>query len=400
MSVSREQILLEEGLTALENGEVATARMKLLEVTDLNPRNEVAWVWLSQITDSARGKIAYLRRAHEIKPEDGKIGEALKVTMVQEAIVLAKAGNAEKAHELLEQALEIDPTYELAWLWLASTSHSTQEQIAHLETVLTINPKHAEAQQLLAKLRAEHPGGIPAGPPPAKQATAVPLLPAPPKPQLRLEPTPRPQRPHPSPAAVQPAASPQAARKPIVPTQPVSPPQTVVDSHLAALAVPPVAVASVSLDSFPPEKQSSGPPPSTPPASAPAPAAGSNGWLKIAAGLIILLLVGGIGWNMTSRPQGSPASSGTASAGDPQSASEAPSTQASKITVPVKSEVAATPTEPAPAGVPTSRSNQAGTAPTAKKEEVALKAGKEKASRSAKPEAGADDEDSPFLRAH
>ncbi|WP_420631111.1 tetratricopeptide repeat protein [Candidatus Leptofilum sp.] len=81
--------------------------------------------------------------------------------LLRTAIQAAKAGEREKAHQLLLQIVEQDEQNETAWLWLSGTVKTKEDRQICLENVLAINPNNKMAQKGLQKL-----GATPASPPP------------------------------------------------------------------------------------------------------------------------------------------------------------------------------------------------------------------------------------------
>lgn len=77
------------------------------------------------------------------------------------AIQAAKAGEREKAHQLLMKIVEQDEGNETAWLWLSGTVKTKEDRQICLENVLAINPNNEVAKKGLKKL-----GVVPPPPPP------------------------------------------------------------------------------------------------------------------------------------------------------------------------------------------------------------------------------------------
>ncbi len=71
------------------------------------------------------------------------------------AIAKAREGDKAGARRLLQAAAEEHPTNEELWLWLAGLAESTRDAELYLQTVLTLNPDHARAQEGLRLLRAK-----------------------------------------------------------------------------------------------------------------------------------------------------------------------------------------------------------------------------------------------------
>lgn len=69
-----------------------------------------------------------------------------------DAIHEIRSGNQEKGRQWLEQAVELNPNDEHAWLWLSSVVSATTDKRRCLERVLSINPASEAAKRGLAKL--------------------------------------------------------------------------------------------------------------------------------------------------------------------------------------------------------------------------------------------------------
>jgi twitching motility two-component system response regulator PilG len=66
-------------------------------------------------------------------------------SLIEEGTEAAQAGRKEEARRLLQEATELDPDNETAWLWLARVSATPRGAIICLETVLDINPDNRQA---------------------------------------------------------------------------------------------------------------------------------------------------------------------------------------------------------------------------------------------------------------
>jgi Yip1 domain len=73
--------------------------------------------------------------------------------LLQEGIAAFQAGDRAKAHELLEQVVEIDPENEQAWYYLAASESDPVLRTEYLEHVLEINPGNAKAREVLERIK-------------------------------------------------------------------------------------------------------------------------------------------------------------------------------------------------------------------------------------------------------
>lgn len=69
---------LTEARQAIEEGQHGRARRLLRDVLQHDPNNYRAWLWLAGITESAVASLEYVRRAHQIKPDDPIVQRALQ----------------------------------------------------------------------------------------------------------------------------------------------------------------------------------------------------------------------------------------------------------------------------------------------------------------------------------
>ena len=72
--------------------------------------------------------------------------------LTRRGVQALKVGDKELARDILRKAVTLDELYEPGWLWL-SGAVDTQEQIACLEKVLEINPRHRRARAGLELLK-------------------------------------------------------------------------------------------------------------------------------------------------------------------------------------------------------------------------------------------------------
>jgi hypothetical protein len=93
---------------------------------------------------------------------------------LSQGIAAARAGDAERARELLLQAVDADEYSEQAWLWLSSVVESDADREVCLENVLAINPDNNLAKAGLVHLRTRK---MPQPPPPKPEPTPPPPQP-------------------------------------------------------------------------------------------------------------------------------------------------------------------------------------------------------------------------------
>jgi twitching motility two-component system response regulator PilG len=72
VSSDNARILLDHGIAAARDGDWEAARPLLREVTELDPENELSWLWLAAVSQSDREAISHLERVLEINPKNSR----------------------------------------------------------------------------------------------------------------------------------------------------------------------------------------------------------------------------------------------------------------------------------------------------------------------------------------
>ena len=154
--------LLNAGIRYVQAGDRSEARVALLKVTELEPDNESAWLWLASISEYPEELLVFLNNVLAINPDNARASEwkastnaLLAKTFVQRGIDAAGANNAAFAAECLNRAIEFDPNNEMAWLWMASLAETAEGRLNFLEKVLKINPMNEAASKAFFKARKE-----------------------------------------------------------------------------------------------------------------------------------------------------------------------------------------------------------------------------------------------------
>lgn len=78
------------------------------------------------------------------------------IRLCQAGHAAALADKLDDAHFYFRKAVEIYPFSTNVWLWLSRVVSDRNDQIVALQNVLSINPKHAEAQRRLVELSQEN----------------------------------------------------------------------------------------------------------------------------------------------------------------------------------------------------------------------------------------------------
>lgn len=150
--------MLRSGIKAAQAGNRAEARNFLLNVTEAEPDNEDAWLWLASISEYPEELLIFLNNVLKINPENQKAVEwaratraLLSKTFVERGIKASEDDQKEFAKQCFLQAIVHDDQNELAWLWLASISDTDEEKNSYLQRVLRINPENETALATLKK---------------------------------------------------------------------------------------------------------------------------------------------------------------------------------------------------------------------------------------------------------
>lgn len=151
--------LLREGIKAAQAGNRSEARHLLLRVTELDPANENAWLWLASISEYPEELLVFLKNVLEVNPDNQRAIEWTKATrsllaktFVQRGIDAAREDQKVFANQCFNHAVAQDENNETAWVWLASVSDSDEEKIGYLEKALSIAPENPEAVAGLASI--------------------------------------------------------------------------------------------------------------------------------------------------------------------------------------------------------------------------------------------------------
>jgi tetratricopeptide (TPR) repeat protein len=171
--------LFQEGVAAAKAGQRERARDLLTRVTELDPNNAPAWLWLSGVTTTLADRIPCLEHAAALEPENTRIVQALGATWQQmiaqwmhESAAAIEAGAPERARELLMRVVERDEADVDAWWRLSQVVESPDDRELCLENVLTLDPGHTEAREMLAYAQRE---GVTADVPP-EESLGIPTL--------------------------------------------------------------------------------------------------------------------------------------------------------------------------------------------------------------------------------
>ncbi|MGZ9234632.1 MAG: tetratricopeptide repeat protein [Anaerolineales bacterium] len=162
---------LQRAIQAARAGRNDEARDLLIDLVEAEPRNEMAWMWLSGLVDSLEDKIiacenvltinpanekvqlylTELQKRHEAPLARKKIEEAER--LLNQAKAHAERNEPDAALRLARQALEKQEAYEEAWLLISRVSPDLDQQIAALEKAYQLTPSNTETVRALKQAR-------------------------------------------------------------------------------------------------------------------------------------------------------------------------------------------------------------------------------------------------------
>jgi len=163
--------VLQRAIQAARAGQKVEARDLLLQVVEVDPRNEMAWMWLSGLVDTLEDRMIACENVLTINPANEKVRGYLTGLQRQHRSLLARKDSNEaaslfnqaRAHaerndvntalRLAGQALEKRDNYEEAWLLIGRISPVIDQQIAALEKAYKLNPSNAETALALEQAR-------------------------------------------------------------------------------------------------------------------------------------------------------------------------------------------------------------------------------------------------------
>ncbi len=152
--------LLRQGIAAARAGQREKARALLMRVVEQDEENVTAWLWLSGVVDSLDDREVCLENVLTLDPDNDLARNGLTLLnqkqahqLRQEGITAAKAGNRERARDILIHAVERDEKDVTAWLWLSGVVDDLEEREVCLENVLALDPENTAARWGLAHLQ-------------------------------------------------------------------------------------------------------------------------------------------------------------------------------------------------------------------------------------------------------
>jgi tetratricopeptide (TPR) repeat protein len=166
----REDTLLQQAMSAMRAGHELTARDIFLEVVEINPRNETAWMWLTGLLDDLDDCIYACQKVLEINPANINVNQYLSQLLtdkkkqqevqklrveeyVGRARELVKAKNRSEALDLVHSLAQSGEVNADVWRMLADLTPDMDERMHALEKLLDLTPGDAQARQEFERLR-------------------------------------------------------------------------------------------------------------------------------------------------------------------------------------------------------------------------------------------------------
>ena len=167
-------VLVALGRTLAQVGQKPWAHRLLQRATELDPQNEEAWLWRAGVATDNNETLACLNQVLALNPEHPQARAGLewaksRVTpepapasseetaeaesFFEQGQHALRTGNLTRAYEFFRGATNLNPQHESAWYWRGSCAPTTDDAIACLERVLTLNPNNQTAKDALWLLR-------------------------------------------------------------------------------------------------------------------------------------------------------------------------------------------------------------------------------------------------------
>lgn len=160
---SNPEDMLREGVRMAQQGNRAKARHLLLLVTEAEPENETAWLWLASISEYPEELLIFLQNVLKVNPQNERAVAWLKETksllaktFVHRGIDASHQNQTDFAKQCFLQAIAHEAENEMAWLWLASMTEAVEEKMLYLQKVLNFNPQNETALTSLNELKKQN----------------------------------------------------------------------------------------------------------------------------------------------------------------------------------------------------------------------------------------------------
>jgi len=140
---------VERGTEASKDSNKDFAKQCFLQAIAHDNDNEMAWLWLASVSDSAAEKTAHLQKVLRLNPENENAIVLLKSInnqkvnqLLQDAVSAAVADESDAAKQMLEEILSDAPELVEAWVLKSFLVESFEEKINCFEKILDIDDEH------------------------------------------------------------------------------------------------------------------------------------------------------------------------------------------------------------------------------------------------------------------
>ena len=166
----REDILLQQAMSAVRAGHELTARDIFLEVVEINPRNETAWMWLTGLLDDLDDCIYACEQVLKINPKNVNVNQYLGQLLerrkkqqeeqrlriedqVRQARELVKTKKQDQALGLIRLLVKTGEVNADVWHLLAKLTPDMDERLHALEKLLELMPENIQARREFERLK-------------------------------------------------------------------------------------------------------------------------------------------------------------------------------------------------------------------------------------------------------
>lgn len=151
--------MLKMGIAAAQSGDRVSARNLLLQVTESDPKQVDAWLWLSSISEYPEELLGFLTKVLSLDPQNQRALEweaatktLLAKTFVQRGIAAKTDDEPEFARQCFDRAVSYDDRCESAWFWKSTLAQSDDEREDCLARVLDIDPDNQSARESMNEI--------------------------------------------------------------------------------------------------------------------------------------------------------------------------------------------------------------------------------------------------------
>lgn len=129
--VDRIDQMLQAGIRAAQGGDAASAQRLLQQVTDLQPGNAQAWMWLAYVASGVEDKRAAITRALALRPADARLRQSFQALLSPQQVQRAAHSGVFVSYARPDEVFAITLTESLraagvdVWLDMTDVSEDT-----------------------------------------------------------------------------------------------------------------------------------------------------------------------------------------------------------------------------------------------------------------------------------